>query len=150
MTHTCPTKQATARPACTAATVGMFALLAAALAFGTEADLDSKRGHLVMDIRAAGYQPDWTFRLDGEGRLSFSVDRMQSVVLRTAPAPGGVDHPGGLVLGTQSDAGGLVAEVASASCTDGKSGERLTHRVTIRYRGTEYRGCGTLIEVPLR
>ena len=148
MSETCSTRQAIARPACAAA--GVLALLLPPSALATESEDHPKRAQVVLDIRAAGYKPDWTFRLDGEGRLSFSAERMHSVVLRTAPAPGGIDHPGGLVYGTQSDADRLVAEVASASCTDGRSGERLTHRVTIRYRGTEYRGCGTLVEVPRR
>ncbi len=105
---------------------------------------------MAVDIRAAGYGPDWTFRLDHEGRLSFSSERVRALVLMAAPAAGGIGGPGGLVYGAQSEAHQLVAEIATASCTDGKSGEPLTHRVTIRYRGEEYRGCGTLTEVPLR
>jgi uncharacterized membrane protein len=128
----------------------MFACLNAPFATGAQPVDGAERAQVVIDIRAGGYQPDWTFRLDGEGHLSFSAERMHSVVLRTIPAPGGIDHPGGLVYGAQTDTDRLVAEVASASCTDGKSGERLTHRVTIRYRGSEYRGCGTLVEVPRR
>jgi uncharacterized membrane protein len=105
---------------------------------------------VVLEIRAAGHEPEWTFRLDPEGRVSFSAERMHSLVLMSAPAAGGAGNPGGLVYGTQNEADQLIAEVASGICTDGKSGERLTHRVTIRYRGAEYRGCGTLVEVPRR
>jgi len=105
---------------------------------------------VVIDIRAAGYEPDWTFRLDHEGRLSFSAGQVHSLRLTGAPAAGAVGKPGGLVYGAQSETDQFVAEVATASCTDGRSGERLTHRVTIRFKGAEYRGCGTLVEVPRR
>jgi uncharacterized membrane protein len=128
----------------------MCAITAAHFACAMEADGGTMPAQVAIDIRAAGYEPDWTFRLDAQGRLSFSAERMQSVVLMSAPAAGGTATPGGLVYGTQSDADQLIAEVATASCTDAKSGERLAHRVTIRYRGTEYRGCGTIVEVPLR
>lgn len=139
-------RSAIRRLACIAGAGGVCALGATPSAVGMEGPAVAAR-IVVLDIRAAGYEPDWTFRLDHEGRLNFSAGRMHSLVLTGAPAPGGVGSPGGVVYGTQTAADQLVAEVATGSCTDGRSGERLTHRVTIRYRGAEYRGCGTLVEV---
>jgi uncharacterized membrane protein len=124
--------------------------MAIPFAIGMEAADAAQRVRMVIDISAAGYGPDWTFRLDHEGRLTFSSERARALVLMAAPAAGGIGGAGGLVYGAQSEAHQLVAEIAAASCTDGKSGEHLTHRVTIRFQGEEYRGCGTLIEVPLR
>jgi uncharacterized membrane protein len=138
------------RLACLAAAGGVCGPGAMPFAVGMEGPAVATARIVVLDIRAAGYEPDWTFRLDHEGRLNFSAGRMHSLALIGAPAAGGVGTPGGVVYGTQTDADQLVAEVATGSCTDGRSGERLTHRVTIRYRGAEYRGCGTLVEVLLR
>jgi uncharacterized membrane protein len=129
---------------------GLFALTMSSFLYAMEEAGAAGRAQVVIEIRAAGHEPDWTFRLDPEGRMTFAAERVNLLVLMSAPAAGGTGNPGGLVYGTQSDADQLIAEVASGSCTDDKSGERFTHRVTIRYRGSEYRGCGTLLEVPLR
>jgi len=103
-----------------------------------------------VDIRAAGHTPDWTFALDREGRMSFEAERAQPVIVLTAPVSGPPAVSGGMIYGARTEAQELVAEVATTGCTDAKSGERLTHYVTIRLNGQEYHGCGKATGVPVR
>jgi uncharacterized membrane protein len=103
-----------------------------------------------VDIRAAGYTPDWTFALDREGRMSFESERAQPVVVLTTPVSGSPALSGGMIYGARTEAEELVAEVATTGCTDARSGERLTHYVTIRLNGQEYHGCGKATGVPAR
>lgn len=103
-----------------------------------------------VDVRAVGHTPDWTFELDRAGKMSFATDRADPVVLTTAPLPTDPPGAGGVIYGVRNEAQELIAEIASAGCTDAKSGQLLTHYVTIRLNGQEYRGCGTASGIPIR
>ncbi|MGZ8155845.1 MAG: hypothetical protein ACXWUK_11135 [Burkholderiales bacterium] len=133
-----------------AVAIAISALASPGHGFASDAAAGLATGPGPVAVRAAGYQPDWTFAVDPQGRLSFAEDRGSSLVLTAAPVVGEPARPGGMIYGARTGAQEIVAEIAAVGCTDARSGKRLTHHVTIHFQGREYRGCGEAVGVPAR
>jgi putative lipoprotein len=98
-----------------------------------------------LEFRAFGFEPRWLFDLDSRGGIRFTVENGAPFIL---PARGPILDSGrsGIVYGTRTETNEMLAEIVESSCLDATSGKRLTHTVTIRLNGREYRGCGAALK----
>ena len=95
-----------------------------------------------VDFRAVGYGPPWLFEVDGRGNVRFMVEGAGPIVHSSATDLGLSTRSSGVIYGALTETQQLLAEILEIPCLDALSGEHLTHTVTIRLNGREYRGCG--------
>lgn len=95
-----------------------------------------------VEFRAVGYDPRWVFEEDRQAGIRFSVDGGKATIILPTPGLGLGNGSTGAVYGASSESHDLLAEIQEINCQDAISGERLSHTVTIRLDGREYRGCG--------
>ncbi len=93
-----------------------------------------------IDFRAIGQEPGWLAEIDDGKTIHVLADYGEKKVTTRAPAPR--DSAGVRIYDVRTEGNRLTIRIRTAACADVMSGEQMTHTVTVKLHGTEYRGCG--------
>jgi heat shock protein HslJ/uncharacterized membrane protein len=97
------------------------------------------------DFRAIGQEPGWTLDLAETRGIRFVTADGTTRAFTPMPTPAGDAAGGGLTYTARSEAHALTVTIRETPCRDTMSGEAMSHAVTVRLGGREYRGCGVVL-----
>lgn len=97
------------------------------------------------DFRAIGQEPGWTLDLAETRGIRFVTADGTIRAFTPMPTPVGDTAGGGLTYTAKSEAHALTVTIRETPCRDTMSGEAMSHAVTVRLSGREFRGCGVVL-----
>lgn len=97
------------------------------------------------DFRAIGQEPGWTLDLAESRGIRFVTADGTIRTFTPMPTPVGDTAGGGLTYTAKSEAHAFTVTIRETPCRDTMSGEAMSHAVTVRLSGREFRGCGVVL-----